>query len=158
MCFLLPDINCHLLPLFHKDVAVLRLGGLFLVLLRQVEGHGDVTHWLLFGLHAAGHRGRHGDTGLWRENGQRLTSCLIFLLYCNCQNKKKKNNNFGSFIQQHVTPGRVRWDEMTFYYFIVCHHSGENSWVRGKTAELPRTAELMREFSCITPTSCNSLL
>lgn len=63
---MLPDINCHLLPLLHKDIGVFRLGGVFPMLLRQVEGHGDVTHRLLFGLHAAGHWGRHGHAGLWK--------------------------------------------------------------------------------------------
>lgn len=66
ICVVLPDVNCHLLPLLHKDICVLRLGGVFPMLLRQVEGHGDVTRRLLFGLHAAGHWGRHGHAGLWK--------------------------------------------------------------------------------------------
>lgn len=79
MCVMIPDINCHLLPLLHKDIGVLRLGGVFPMLLRQVEGHGNVTRRLLFGIHAAGDWGRHGHAGLCRENQEGLTSCLVFL-------------------------------------------------------------------------------
>lgn len=67
----LPDVNRHLLPLLHKDVGALRLGGVLPVLLRYVEGHGDLslTCRLLRGLHAAGHRRRHGHAGLCELTG-----------------------------------------------------------------------------------------
>jgi len=66
----LPDISCELLPVLHKHLRVARLRWIVLMLLRDVEGHGELR--LAGGadsrVHAARHRSRHIHAHLLRES------------------------------------------------------------------------------------------
>ena len=57
----LPDISCELFPLLHKHIRVARLRRVLLMLLWDVEGHGELrfTRGAGAGVHATTHGGRH---------------------------------------------------------------------------------------------------
>lgn len=144
------------------------------MLLGQVEGHGDVglTRRLLRGLHAAGHRRRHGHAGLWKfteKNQQGMTSpcsdgavffCFVFFF------SSTVTFSYSGFCRWIVNQRRVTSEQAVGacrgikwrFTILSCVIARAETAESGGKQPLLQSAELMIKFACIILDFCSCLV